>query len=197
MKDDNGNTSGMLIKIGANPIELSKSDLQTLLNTYITDEFYGVHQMSLKAYGRLQGYAEHSFVHIIETMKQAHLSCQRIDTLGHVTYMHRYVALGGSTYAFSDHKDSLAHLFAKMISREIALEINVSTVCKGLGFSMPDQDILKLYRECGGRLITIGTDAHSPRYIGECVEYGFDAARKSGLFDVLVIRDGKKTYTKI
>ena len=85
----------------------------------------------------------------------------------------------------------------KMISKDIALEVNVSTLWKGLGFAMPDREFLSLYKECGGRLITVGTDSHSPEHIGECVDEGFSLLRSVGLNDILVVRDGKKTVIKI
>ena len=79
----------------------------------------------------------------------------------------------------------------------LSLEVNVSTLWKGLGFAMPDREFLSLYKECGGRLITVGTDSHSPEHIGECVDQGFDLLRSVGLNDILVVRDGKKTVIKI
>ena len=95
------------------------------------------------------------------------------------------------------HADAAEKLFKKMIAKDIALEVNVSTLWKGLGFALPDRDFLSLYKECGGRLITVGTDSHSPEHIGECVDQGFELLRSVGLKDILVVRDGKKTVVKI
>ena len=95
------------------------------------------------------------------------------------------------------HADKMEKLFKKIISRDIALEVNVSTLWKGFGFPMPHKDILSLYRECGGRLITVGTDSHSPEHIGECVEEGFNTLRSVGLRDILVVRNGEKHIEKI
>ena len=84
-----------------------------------------------------------------------------------------------------------------MISRDIALEVNVSTLWRGLGFAMPDRELLALYRECGGKLVTVGTDSHSPEHIGECVDEGFELLRSVGLDSILVVRNGEKTIMKI
>ena len=35
---------------------------------------------------------------------------------------------------------------------------------------MPSRDILKLYRELGGRILTIGSDSHKPEHLGAFVE---------------------------
>ena len=95
------------------------------------------------------------------------------------------------------HADAAEKLFKKMIDKDIALEVNVSTLWKGLGFALPDRDFLSLYKECGGKLITVGTDSHSPEHIGECVDEGFKLLKDVGLNDIVVIRDGKKTVVKI
>lgn len=41
--------------------------------------------------------------------------------------------------------------------------------------TMPDLPILELYRELGGSIITVGSDAHTPDRVG----YGFEQVRKS------------------
>ena len=121
----------------------------------------------------------------------------KVNTIAHLTYIYRYCALSGNKYDFLKHADAAEALFKKMIAKDIALEVNVSTLWKGLGFAMPDREFLSLYKECGGRLITVGTDSHSPEHIGECVDEGFDLLRSVGLNDILVVRDGKKTVIKI
>lgn len=120
-----------------------------------------------------------------------------IDTLAHITYMQRYLALAGKSHDFTTHTDSLSRLFSKMISQNIALEVNVSTLWKGLGFAMPSYDILSIYRSCGGKLITVGTDAHSPQNVGDCVDVGFELIKSVGFDSVLVVRDCIKTSIKI
>lgn len=119
------------------------------------------------------------------------------DTIAHLTYMVGYLALSGKAYDFMRHRDSLEKLFKKMISKNVALEVNLSTLWKGLGFTMPDKQILSLYRDCGGRLVTVGTDSHSPEHIGECVEESFSILKSIGLDNILVIRNGEKAVIKI
>ena len=105
--------------------------------------------------------------------------------------------MSGNEYDFMAHADKMAVLFEKIAKRDIALEVNVSTLWKGFGFPMPQKEILSLYRDCGGRLITVGTDSHSPEQIGECVDQAFDNLREIGLRDILVIRNGEKHIERI
>ena len=120
-----------------------------------------------------------------------------VHTIGHLTYIKRYCAMAGLEYDFSKHAEKAEQLFKKMIAREIALEVNVSTLWQGFDFAMPDTELLSVYRDCGGRLITVGTDSHSPAHIGEYVSKGFELIKNIGLNEVLVIRNGERTVIKI
>lgn len=52
-----------------------------------------------------------------------------------------------------------------LIKNEIALEVNTGGYKYGLGEPNPCADILKRYKELGGKLLTIGSDAHDPAYL--------------------------------
>lgn len=142
-------------------------------------------------------YIGHHFERNIDELCEVIDTLDRIDSIAHLTYINRYIAMSGNSYDFMKHSDKIDKLFKKMIARDIALELNLSTLSKGLPFTMPHKEILSLYRECGGRLITIGTDSHSPEQIGNCVEAGFELLRSVGLCDILVVRNGKKHIEKI
>ncbi len=83
-----------------------------------------------------------------------------IHVLTHLTYMHRYVKKAGRDMDFTPFKAKLKKLFTKMIQKGVALELNTSSVKEGV--PMPTPEILRLYRDCGGRLISVGSDAHRP-----------------------------------
>ena len=50
-------------------------------------------------------------------------------------------------------------------------EINTAGITK-IGYPHPHKEALKLYKELGGEIITVGSDAHMKENIG----YGFDVA---------------------
>lgn len=113
-----------------------------------------------------------------------------LTTLGHLTYMLRYVALAGRTFDMQPWFDRIEPLFRDVVARGLALEINVSTLWKGLGFSMPSLELLRLYRDCGGRVVTIGSDAHSPADLGRSIDEGLSILRAVGLTKIRVVRRG-------
>ncbi len=120
-----------------------------------------------------------------------------LTTVGHITYMHRYVTYAGRKLDFKSFYDKLEHLYRTLIQRDIALEINVSTLWKGLGISMPTMELLKLYVDCGGRLITVGSDAHAPENLGKAIRKGYAILRTVGIDEVLTVRDGQKVLQSI
>ena len=84
-----------------------------------------------------------------------------INVVAHLTYMHRYLRRAGRNLKFSDFFEKLEELFRVMIARDIALEVNTSTFSEGI--TLPTAEIVSFYRECGGRLLTVGSDAHHPK----------------------------------
>lgn len=120
------------------------------------------------------------------------LSFPGFTTLGHLTYWHRYITLAGRTFDFKPHYDRIAAVYGQLIQKDIALELNVSTLWKGLGIAMPTLELLNFYRECGGKLVTVGSDAHAPENLGRAVRKGYALLEAAGFDSVLVIRDGER-----
>ena len=120
-----------------------------------------------------------------------------ITTLGHLTYMHRYVTLAGKKLDFKPYYEKLEHLYRTVIDRDIALEINVSTLWKGLGISMPTMELLKLYKDCGGKLVTIGSDAHAPENLGKAIRKGYAILETVGFNEVVTVENGERVLRSI
>ena len=49
-----------------------------------------------------------------------------------------------------------------------------------MGCTLPDLPLVKRYKELGGKLITIGTDAHSADMVGKGIEQGIEVAKAAG-----------------
>ena len=56
-----------------------------------------------------------------------------------------------------------------MIADGKGIELNTSSRAYKLKSLMPSKEILKLYHDMGGKIITIGSDAHNADRIGDCV----------------------------
>lgn len=132
---------------------------------------------------------------LTETLEM--LSFDGLHTLGHLTYIHRYVTLAKKPFDFKPHYDKITTIYRKLIERDVALELNVSTLWKGLGIAMPTLELLKLYKDTGGRLITVGSDAHSPEQVGKCIRKGYALLQTAGFSEVMTIEDGQRVPVSI
>ncbi len=120
-----------------------------------------------------------------------------LSTVGHITYMHRYITTAGKTFCFKPYYEKLEHLYRTLIDRNIALELNVSTLWKGLGIAMPTLELLKFYTDCGGHLVTIGSDAHAPENLGRAIRKGYALLSTAGIDKVMTVRDGERILQSI
>ncbi len=92
--------------------------------------------------------------------------------LGHLDLINRYDRIGN--YPFLKIKPILSEILRIVIADGKGIELNTSSHRYGLRDSMPSADILSLYRQLGGRVITIGSDSHRKEHLGA---YLRDAAR--------------------
>lgn len=120
-----------------------------------------------------------------------------IHSLAHITYPLRYLAEGKKSLNLSCYEEQFRELFRQMIEKDIALEVNTSTLSCPLGETMPSVSLLKLYRECGGTLITVGSDAHSTERIGSGIRETYRMLSDNDFSKVTVYYNGKPEYFSI
>jgi histidinol-phosphatase (PHP family) len=96
------------------------------------------------------------------------------DVICHLDLVQRYGVQYLKEFDFSRWYGQLRRILEGMIKREIALEINSSGLRQAPNSPYPSRAVLKLYRELGGRLITLGSDAHQP----ENLATGLDPCRE-------------------
>ena len=68
--------------------------------------------------------------------------------------------------SFRDKTDEILKL---IIKKDIALELNSSSF-ELLNSLMPGKELVRRYKELGGKLFTLGSDAHTPERVGHCLE---------------------------
>lgn len=95
------------------------------------------------------------------------------DVYGHLDYAVRYCPDKNFTYNFEDYRDIFEVLLKRLVEKGKGIEINTSGLTK-IGAVHPHIEALKLYKEFGGDIITVGSDAHEAANIG----YGFNIAEE-------------------
>lgn len=102
------------------------------------------------------------------------------DVYGHLDYVVRYGPNKANQYYFEDYSDVFEAILKTIILDGKGIEINTGGLYKGLSFPHPHKSILKLYKELGGEIITVGSDAHTPDKIGYGFEYAKSVLQESG-----------------
>lgn len=88
------------------------------------------------------------------------------DVLGHMDYMVRYGAHREQEYSYWKFSDEIDTILRHLIEHGKGLEVNAGGLKYGLPFAHPHPDVLKRYKELGGEIITLGSDAHKPEHVG-------------------------------
>ena len=90
------------------------------------------------------------------------------DILAHLDLITRYDNYG--SYPFENVRDIVEEILKIIISEGKGLELNTSSWRYGLPDTQPSKDIIRLYKELGGRYISFGSDAHTPEFIASHFE---------------------------
>ena len=118
----------------------------------------------------------------------------RFSVLGHLTLPLRYMNENlGEQMTFDGHYDQCREIFRALIESGCGIECNTN---RG-NVPLPDAPLLKLYREAGGEIITIGSDAHSAEYVGCRVRETQALLRTCGFRYFCTFEGGKPTFRKL
>ena len=88
--------------------------------------------------------------------------CHTFDSFGHLDYAVRYAPHQNDFYDYRHLSQWIDPLLKILIENGKSLECNTGGFKYGLGQPNPCRKILMRYRELGGEMITIGSDAHTP-----------------------------------
>lgn len=90
-----------------------------------------------------------------------------VDALGHLDYVVRYIPDGvGDHYPNPCFQEIIDEILRVIIDKNVALECNTAGLRKGQSFPNPHKDVIRRYAELGGRMVTLGSDAHVTEDLG-------------------------------
>ncbi len=170
-------TSGLGFVIGS---------LHNLRNT--TDFYY----LKYKSREQCQSLAARYFE---ETKELA--ASDGIDVIGHIGYFRRYMLRDGFDVSLDDYNDMIREVFGIAIANGVGIEANTSGIWQGLGSTIPDSARLKMYKECGGEMITVGSDSHTPDTVGAGIAETYGVLRDIGFRYVTVFKNRRPEFIKL
>lgn len=86
---------------------------------------------------------------------------QAFNVVGHLDILRRYDA-GAAAYPKAPLKEGFMTLFRQLAAVGKGLEVNTSGYRNPEEMPLPGWELLSWYKEAGGEILTLGSDAHSP-----------------------------------
>ena len=100
------------------------------------------------------------------------------DVLAHLNLVDRYAPYVPDDSLYGDLVDEILHIAA---ADGKGLEVNTASWRYGMGErTTPTAAILRRFRELGGEYVTVGSDAHTPKWLGDHLDEGCQLLRDSG-----------------
>lgn len=119
------------------------------------------------------------------------------DVYGHLDYVVRYGGYAEKEVRYAEFADILDEILGELILRGKGLELNTSGLRKGLCSPHPNEEILRRYRELGGEIITLGSDAHRACDLAADFPAAKALLEKAGFSEIAVFRERKPHFIKL
>ena len=95
------------------------------------------------------------------------------DCLGHLDYVKKHMLRCGCPFVWEDYEEEYRRILNHVVRRGKGIEVNTAGLGTFMEETMPEEPILSLYKELGGEIVTLGSDAHRAERVG----YGFSEAK--------------------
>ncbi|WP_077324313.1 histidinol-phosphatase HisJ family protein [Virgibacillus siamensis] len=125
------------------------------------------------------------------------LSCVKefsnYSILGHIDLVKRYL----KTESRENFHEIIREIFQEIIPKGKGIELNTSGKRYGMEQGMPSLDILKLYKECGGEILTLGSDSHVESTIAYDFRDSIELLKKAGFRYITTFNQGSPEFHKL
>lgn len=146
-----------------------------ICSTHVVDGFDPYYPEYFEKWGESEGYRKY-FEDILYNV--THFSDYNV--YGHLDYILRYGPTKADNFDVRDYLEIFEAIFRAIIENGKGIELNTGSLYRGMDFAHPHPELLKLYREMGGEIITFGSDAHDTIHVGHAFDQGATLLRSLG-----------------
>ena len=159
-----------------------------------------VHNLSRADGGLDFYYVNYSCEEACHKVLRSYFGCMEVlstlpcfDVVGHVIYPLRYMnERDGNHVTLDTYLPQLERIFHNLIAHDKGIEVNT---CRGR--TVEDwRQTLSVYKDCGGRIVTLGSDAHEPQDVGKGIAQAAALLKEFG-FDLAVYEKRRPTFYKL
>lgn len=142
--------------------------------------------------GRTQ--AEYNMAYYEEMLKVVE-TFKGYSVLGHLDLIKRYDPAG--IYPFEGTRDITAAILKRVIADGKGIELNTSSWRYGLADLQPCTEILKLYLDLGGTILTLGSDSHKPEHLAAHMDEARERLRAIGYTEFCTFENWQPVFHKL
>ena len=142
---------------------------------------------------QISGFLERYFERITDMIDNTD-----IDVLAHLTCPVRYInGKYNMHYDVMKHRCQIKDILKSIIRKDIALELNTSGIGTPFEELIPNGEILQMYADMGGRMITTSSDAHTSDRIGVGIDKAVDLIKHTGIDSYCIFEQRKPIMIKL
>lgn len=140
---------------------------------------------------------EEAYREYFESIFENISSFTNYDVYGHLDYVVRYGKTMDRDYCYDKYKDIFDKILLALLDKEKGIELNTGGIKRGMKDFHPCADALKRYKELGGEIITIGSDAHAPQNVADYFDQATEVLKACGFKYYTVFEKRTPEYIKL
>ena len=118
------------------------------------------------------------------------------DVYGHLDYVVRYGGYDNKHIDYPEFREILDAILGELVRKDKGLEINTAGLRYGLDSPHPNIEILKHYRDLGGQIITLGSDAHKTDDLAKDFSTAIDILESLEIEEVAIYHQRTPDFVK-
>lgn len=120
----------------------------------------------LEPYWRGKTVEEAVRIHLEETLRAVRVHTD-YDVLGHMTFISKARANPAHRLIrYEDHRELIDEILGALVRHDKGIEVNTSGIDR-CGGPLPTMDMIRRFHELGGKIVTVGSDAHNTGRVGQ------------------------------
>lgn len=176
-------------------------------NQYIADDFDFViasfHTAEKKdLYNRdfFAGYSQwEAYIQYLKTVYAVVKAYENYNVIGHLDIIRDYGDYGSKADLMENQEaaEIIAEILKVIIQKNKGIEVNTAGYRIDGSDPMPSFKILRLYKDLGGKILTIGSDSHSPDKIARKFSYTSKKLQEIGFKELATFKNMQPEFHKI
>lgn len=156
------------------------------LDCYVPESQRGRDKMT--AYGR---YLETVYDSVVDDALTEHYDC-----ISHIGYIAKCNHYEDNEFPYELFPELIDRILSEIIKRGKGIEVNTSGINRA-GHVLPHPSIIRRYRELGGRILTIGSDAHRPENVSVYAKEAVRIIAEAGFQEITLFRNREPRFVTI